>query len=131
MMLSELQPGMRFRILQVTVGGELGKRLADLGFVAGTEGLVVRSAFMRGPLQVRLRDCDLILRRHEAHFVEVTPLELSQETSQESKPLPGPSSSHPVIDVRPFASSPFRRGKGIHRHGLHRPGNWFSRHGSH
>lgn len=71
MQLSELMPGQRFKVLRVVSGGEIGKRLVDLGFVSGAEGEVVRAAFFRGPMQIRLGDYDLIMRRHEARLVDI------------------------------------------------------------
>ncbi len=71
MQLSELRPGASFRVGKVLVGGEIGKRLADMGFTEGAEGELVRSAFMRGPVQIRIRGYDLLVRRSEARLIEV------------------------------------------------------------
>lgn len=78
MLLSELGTGQKFKVMSVAFGGEIGKRLADLGFISGVEGEVVRTALFRGPMQVRLGDYDLIMRRHEARLVDV---EVLAETS--------------------------------------------------
>ncbi|MDP2791152.1 MAG: FeoA family protein [Rectinemataceae bacterium] len=71
MRLSDLIPGTPFVVTRVLVGGEIGKRLADMGFTDGAGGLLVRGAFMRGPIQVRIRDYDLLIRRGEAKLIEV------------------------------------------------------------
>lgn len=71
MQLSELRPGASFRVGKVLVGGEIGKRLADMGFTEGAEGELVRSAFLRGPVQIRIRGYDLLVRRSEARLIEV------------------------------------------------------------
>lgn len=71
MQLSELRPGATFRVGKVLVGGEIGKRLADMGFTEGAEGELIRSAFMRGPVQIRIRGYDLLVRRSEARLIEV------------------------------------------------------------
>lgn len=71
MRLSELVPGQWFRVLNIVSGGEIGKRFVDLGFVSGAEGQVVRSTFLRGPMQIKLGDYNLVMRRHEAQLVEV------------------------------------------------------------
>jgi len=73
MRLSELSPGAPFVVSRVLMGGEIGKRLADMGFTDGATGILVRGAFMRGPLQVRIRGYDLLLRRGEAKLIEVEP----------------------------------------------------------
>jgi len=53
------------------VGGEIGKRLADMGFTEGAEGELIRSAFLRGPVQIRIRGYDLLIRRCEARLIGV------------------------------------------------------------
>ena len=73
MRLSELSPGAPFVVSRVLIGGEIGKRLADMGFTDGATGLLVRGAFMRGPIQVRIRGYDLLIRRGEARLIEVEP----------------------------------------------------------
>ena len=74
MLLSDAPKGASFRILRVTLGKELGRRLADMGFTEGTEGAVVRCGFLRGPLQVRIRGYDILIRRFEASGIEVDPV---------------------------------------------------------
>ena len=71
MRLSELIPGAPFVVSKVLVGGEIGKRLADMGFTDGATGILVRGAFMHGPLQVQIRGYDLLIRRGEAKLIEV------------------------------------------------------------
>jgi ferrous iron transport protein A len=74
MVVSDIRAGSGFRVLRVTLGKEVGKRLADMGFTEGAEGLVVRGGFLRGPLQVRIRGYDILLRRSEASGIEIRPL---------------------------------------------------------
>jgi ferrous iron transport protein A len=61
-------------VIRVTLGKEVGRRLADMGFTEGTEGAVVRAGFFRGPLQVRIRGYDVLIRRFEASGIEVEPV---------------------------------------------------------
>ena len=74
MLLSDAPKGASFKVLRVTLGKELGRRLADMGFTEGTEGAVVRCGFLRGPLQVRIRGYDILIRRFEAAGIEVDPV---------------------------------------------------------
>ncbi|GHV84598.1 hypothetical protein AGMMS50230_02060 [Spirochaetia bacterium] len=74
MMLSDAPKGASFKVLRVTLGKEVGRRLADMGFTGGTEGAVVRTGFFRGPLQVRIRGYDILIRRFEAAGIEVEPV---------------------------------------------------------
>jgi ferrous iron transport protein A len=74
MFLSDAPKGAPFTVVKVALGKEVGKRLADMGFTEGTEGAVVRKGFFRGPLQVRIRGYDILIRRFEAAGVEITPV---------------------------------------------------------
>jgi ferrous iron transport protein A len=71
MFLSDVPNGASFRVVKVTLGKEVGKRLADMGFTEDTEGAVVRSGFFHGPIQVRIRGYDILIRRSEAKGIEV------------------------------------------------------------
>ncbi|MBN2875977.1 MAG: FeoA domain-containing protein [Spirochaetales bacterium] len=71
MQLSELRPRDRFRIQSVRVGREIGRRLADMGFTEGTEGVIVRRGGFGGPMQIRIREYDLLIRKEEAARVDV------------------------------------------------------------
>lgn len=71
MMISDAPAGASFTVRRVLTGGEVGKRLADMGFTEGAEGSVVRAGLMRGLVQVRIRGYDLILRHSEAERIEV------------------------------------------------------------
>jgi ferrous iron transport protein A len=75
MTLSELVPGARFTVTKVRVAGEIGRRLADMGFTEGSAGEMIRGALMRGPLQIRLGRYDLLIRRSEAACIEVEAVE--------------------------------------------------------
>jgi Fe2+ transport system protein FeoA len=75
MLVSEAPVGESFRVIRVMTGREVGKRLADMGFTEGAEGSVVRGGFLRGPLHVRIRGYDLLIRRSEAAAIEVERIE--------------------------------------------------------
>lgn len=79
MKLSEILPGQRFTVSRVIAAGEIGRRLADMGFTKDASGEMIRGAFMRGPVQVRLRGYDLLIRRSEASYIEVEPDTPSRE----------------------------------------------------
>ncbi len=71
MFLCDAPNGASFKVIKVILGKEVGKRLADMGFTEGADGAVVRSGFLRGPLQVRIRGYDILIRRCEAAGIEV------------------------------------------------------------
>jgi ferrous iron transport protein A len=74
MLLSDAPKGASFTVSKITLGKEVGKRLADMGFTSGTEGAVVRAGFFHGPLQIRIRGYDILIRRFEATGIEVEPV---------------------------------------------------------
>jgi ferrous iron transport protein A len=71
MVVADAPAGVPFRVVKVRLGREVGKRLADMGFTEGAEGTVVRGGFMHGPMQVRIRGYDILIRRSEADAIEV------------------------------------------------------------
>jgi ferrous iron transport protein A len=71
MTLADIAPGMSFTVEGVRLGGETGKRLADMGFTSDAIGEVIRAGLMRGPMQVRIRGYSLVLRRCEARMIGV------------------------------------------------------------
>jgi ferrous iron transport protein B len=71
MRLSKLPAGARFVIKSVALNGEVGRRLADMGFTGGQAGEVVRKELFGGPEQVKIMGYDLLLRESEAKGIEV------------------------------------------------------------
>lgn len=64
--LGELQPGNRGTISRLSCRGKLRRRLMDMGVVAGTPIEVERVAPLGDPLELRIKDFHLSLRRKEA-----------------------------------------------------------------
>ncbi|MDM8523899.1 FeoA family protein [Desulfococcaceae bacterium HSG8] len=58
-------------ISAVRVGGELGRRIRDMGLVPGTEIRVQGRAPLYDPVALRVRGCTLTLRNNEAEHIEV------------------------------------------------------------
>lgn len=71
MTLNQVAPGNSFQVKRVSLGGEIGKRLADMGFVAGVHGKVVRSALAGDPVQIEILGYQISIRISEAAGVEV------------------------------------------------------------
>ncbi len=71
--LSALRPGDRGVISALHSEEELYYRLAALGFRVGRHIELIRSACFHGPLQVRIGSTDIILRRREAHKIDILP----------------------------------------------------------
>lgn len=62
---------MRARVVSVAGDGSTALRLMQMGVVPGAEVSVVKSAPLGDPIQVRVRDYDLALRRTEAQTITV------------------------------------------------------------
>jgi ferrous iron transport protein A len=71
MVLSEAEIGEQFKVRRVRLEREVGRRLADMGFVEGAEGRVVRREFFGGPIEVNIFGSQILLRRAEAHGIEI------------------------------------------------------------
>ena len=58
-------------IAAVKVGGELGRRIREMGLVPGTEITIKQRAPLNDPVALRVMDGTLTLRNNEADFIEV------------------------------------------------------------
>jgi Fe2+ transport system protein A len=58
-------------IVAVKVGGELGRRIREMGLIPGTEITVKQRAPLNDPVALRVMDCTLTLRNNEADYIEV------------------------------------------------------------
>ncbi len=70
--LDTLRPGQRGRITNLVGNDGLAQRLMELGMFVGEEVEVVALAPLGDPLEVRLGDSRLSLRRTEASRIQVT-----------------------------------------------------------
>ncbi len=62
-------------ISAVKVGGELGRRIREMGLVPGTEITIKQRAPLNDPVALRVLGGTLTLRNNEADFIEVTIVE--------------------------------------------------------
>jgi len=69
--LSALPPGRWATVLTVVGPGFIALRLMEMGLVPGASISVVRSAPLGDPIQIKLRDYHLALRRTEAELINV------------------------------------------------------------
>ncbi len=72
--LDELRPGERGRIERIAGGDALSQRLMEMGVLEGETVEVVRLAPLGDPMEIRLNDYFLSLRKSEAGRVDVTRL---------------------------------------------------------
>jgi ferrous iron transport protein A len=69
--LRQLAPGQSAVVAKVTIGGELGRRLRDMGLVPGTPLKVIGRAPLKDPVEIKLRGYNLTLRNNEAEHIVV------------------------------------------------------------
>ena len=72
--LDQFRAGQRLRIVRVDGAEALVQRLLEMGLLEGEEVEVVAFAPLGDPVEIRLRDYRLSLRRSEAGRILVTPL---------------------------------------------------------
>jgi ferrous iron transport protein A len=58
-------------ITAVRVGGELGRRIREMGLVPGTDITIKQRAPLNDPVALRVMGGTLTLRNNEADFIEV------------------------------------------------------------
>lgn len=71
MNLNELKEGEKAFIAKVKGRGAFRKRITEMGFVGGREVEVIKNAPLRDPIEYRLMNYDVSLRRSEAELVSV------------------------------------------------------------
>lgn len=70
-MLKDIKPGLRARIFCHHSRGSVRQRLLDLGFVPQTEIQVLRRAPLGDPIECRVANYKVALRKSEAELIEV------------------------------------------------------------
>ncbi len=73
MTLAELHTGEKAIIVKIKGHRSFKKRMAELGFVEGKEITVVRNAPLKDPIDYKIMNYDVSLRRNEALLIEVIP----------------------------------------------------------
>lgn len=71
MTLGQIQNGMSCKILKVDAKDKLLQKLLDMGFVTGTEISVVREAPLYDPMELKIHNYLVSLRKSEANLIQV------------------------------------------------------------
>lgn len=58
-------------IVAVKVGGELGRRIREMGLVPGTQITIKQRAPLNDPVAIRVMGGTLTLRNNEADFIDI------------------------------------------------------------
>lgn len=69
--LSQIKPGQKTRVLKITGGGPIKRRIMEMGLVPGAEIEMERYAPLGDPIEVKLTGQHLSLRIEEAERVVV------------------------------------------------------------
>ncbi|MEW5913093.1 MAG: FeoA family protein [Thermodesulfobacteriota bacterium] len=69
--LRQLKPGQEAVVVKIMTGGELGRRIRDMGLVPGTLLRVIGRAPLKDPVEIKLRGYNLTLRNNEADQILV------------------------------------------------------------
>lgn len=75
MILNQLLQGKTATITKVGGTGALRSRLLDMGIIPKTKITIRNIAPLGDPIEIRLRDYTLTIRREDAENIEVEPLE--------------------------------------------------------
>ena len=70
--LRQMNIGEKGVISNISVSGELGRRIRDMGLIPGTEISVVGRAPLQDPVAFRLSGVTVTLRNKEADYITVT-----------------------------------------------------------
>jgi ferrous iron transport protein A len=71
MSLGEIQSGQKCKLLKINSSGKLKQKLLDMGFVMGAFIEVIREAPLYDPMELRIHNYLISLRRSEASELEV------------------------------------------------------------
>jgi len=70
-LLSELENGEKAIIVKIKGRGAFRKRIMEMGFIKGKEVAVIKNAPLRDPIEYKIMDYNISLRRKEAQLIEV------------------------------------------------------------
>lgn len=69
--LDMIEEGGKVKILNIYTSGKLMQKLLDMGFIIGSEIIVVREAPLRDPMELKIHNYNISLRKSEAALIEV------------------------------------------------------------
>jgi Fe2+ transport system protein FeoA len=73
--LANIESGKSFRIVRINAGGEIRRRLLDIGFVKNECGRIIREALLKDPIEIEIKGSKVSLRRSEARLIDVENLD--------------------------------------------------------
>ena len=85
--LRDLKEGQKGIIVKVKGRGAFRKRILEMGFIRGKEVSVIKSAPLKDPVDYKILDSEVSLRRSEAGLIEVVTPEEVNNIPSENKPV--------------------------------------------
>lgn len=74
MKLDTIKSGQKAKIEKLNTNGKLLHKLLDMGFVSGTDIEVIREAPLFDPMELKIHNYHISLRKSEASLIEVSSL---------------------------------------------------------
>ncbi len=74
MTINNLKPGDKAAIVGFNVDLKLQSRLVEMGLIPGSEIRLVKTAPLSGPVELKIRDYYISIRRNDAGKIQVTRL---------------------------------------------------------
>lgn len=74
MKLDTIKSGQKAKIEKLNTKGKLLHKLLDMGFVSGTDIEVIREAPLFDPMELKIHNYHISLRKSEASLIEVSSL---------------------------------------------------------
>ena len=69
--LEEINSGYKAKITKLNTSGKLMQKLLDMGFITGAVVEVVREAPLYDPMELKIHNYNISLRKSEARLIEV------------------------------------------------------------
>ncbi len=69
--LDSMRKGQKYKIAKLHTTGKLMHKLLDMGFVNGAEVEIVREAPLYDPMELKIHNYNISLRKSEASLIEV------------------------------------------------------------
>lgn len=85
MTLDQVPIGKSCKVLKIGGEGKIRRRIFDMGITPGTEIFLRKKATFGDPLETTLRGYELTIRKNEAVFVEVEPLDFDASEIEAAK----------------------------------------------
>ena len=99
MLLSQLQNNEKGVIVKVKGHGAFRKRIIEMGFIKGKTVTVIKNAPLKDPIEYRVMDYQVSLRRSEAELIEVISEEEARQYFNKSNSYSGVIEEERLKDI--------------------------------